>query len=31
MMIGSIEVHIPSLFEDNTASWVGIVNGVDSM
>ena len=25
----SIEVQIPSLFEDNTASWVRIVNGVD--
>ena len=25
----SVEVQIPSLFEDNTASWVGIVNGVD--
>ena len=24
----SIEVQIPSLFEDNTASWVRIVNGV---
>ena len=26
----SIEVQIPSLFEDNTASWVRIVNGVDT-
>ena len=25
----SIEVQIPSLFEDNTASWTRIVNGVD--
>ena len=25
----SIEVQIPSLFEDNTVSWVRIVNGVD--
>ena len=25
----SIEVQIPSLFEDNTASWVRIVNGVE--
>ena len=25
----SIDVQIPSLFEDNTASWVRIVNGVD--
>ena len=25
----SIEVQIPSLFQDNTASWVRIVNGVD--
>ena len=25
----NIEVQIPSLFQDNTASWVGIVNGVD--
>ena len=25
----SIEVQIPSVFEDNTASWVRIVNGVD--
>ena len=25
----SIEVQIPSLFEDSTASWVRIVNGVD--
>ena len=25
----SIEVQIPFLFEDNTASWVRIVNGVD--
>ena len=25
----SIEVQIPSLFEDNTASWVRIVTGVD--
>ena len=30
MMIDTvIEVQIPSLFEDNTASWVRIVNGVD--
>ena len=26
----SIEVQIPSLFEDNTVSWVRIVNGVDT-
>ena len=26
----SIEVQNPSLFEDNTASWVRIVNGVDT-
>ena len=25
----SIEVQIPSLFQDNPVSWVGIVNGVD--
>ena len=25
----SIEVQIPSLFQDNTVSWVRIVNGVD--
>ena len=25
----SIEVQVPSLFQDNTASWVRIVNGVD--
>ena len=25
----SIEVQIPSLFQDNTVSWVGIVNDVD--
>ena len=25
----SIEVQIPSLFQDNTASWVRIVKGVD--
>ena len=25
----SAEVQVPSLFEDNTASWVRIVNGVD--
>ena len=25
----SIEIQIPSLFEDNTSSWVRIVNGVD--
>ena len=25
----SIEVQIPSLFEDNAASWVRIVSGVD--
>ena len=26
----SIEVQLPSLFEDNTISWVRIVNGVDT-
>ena len=26
----SVEVQIPSLFEDNTASWVRLVNGVDT-
>ena len=26
----SIEVQIPSLFQDRTASWVRIVNGVDT-
>ena len=26
----SVEVQIPSLFEVNTVSWVGIVNGVDT-
>ena len=26
----SIEVLVPSLFEDQTASWVRIVNGVDT-
>ena len=26
----SIEVQIPSLFQHNTASWVGVVNGVDT-
>ena len=25
----SIDVQVPSLFQDNTVSWVGIVNGVD--
>ena len=25
----SIEVQVPSLFQDNTVSWVRIVNGVD--
>ena len=25
----SIEVQVPSLFQDNTVSWVSIVNGVD--
>ena len=25
----SVEVQVPSLFQDNTASWVRIVNGVD--
>ena len=27
-MIDTVSIH-PSLFEDNTASWVRIVNGVD--
>ena len=26
----SIEVQIPSLFQDNTVSWVTTVNGVDT-
>ena len=25
----SVEVQVPSLFQDNTVSWVRIVNGVD--